>query len=46
MRRESQVAHLFHDHADRYVLHHSDVPVLVVPTSRGAVALEPRREAA
>jgi nucleotide-binding universal stress UspA family protein len=34
MRRESGVAHLFHDHADRYVLHHSEVPVLVVPTGR------------
>lgn len=32
IRRENQLAHLFHDHADRYVLHHSDVPVLVVPT--------------
>jgi nucleotide-binding universal stress UspA family protein len=30
--RESELAHLAHDHADRYVLHHSDVPVLVVPT--------------
>ena len=32
IRRESGLAHLLHDHADRYVLHHSDVPVLVVPT--------------
>lgn len=32
IRRESELAHLLHDHADRYVLHHSDVPVLVVPT--------------
>ena len=32
MRRDTELAHLFHDHADRYVLHHSDVPVLVVPT--------------
>jgi nucleotide-binding universal stress UspA family protein len=32
MRRESEVSHLVHDHADRYVLHHSAVPVLVVPT--------------
>jgi nucleotide-binding universal stress UspA family protein len=31
--REHEFAHLFHDHADRYVLHHSDVPVLVVPTT-------------
>ncbi|MEA2133973.1 MAG: Universal stress protein family [Solirubrobacteraceae bacterium] len=30
--RESELAHIVHDHADRYVLHHSDVPVLVVPT--------------
>jgi nucleotide-binding universal stress UspA family protein len=29
--RESELAHLVHDHVDRYVLHHSDVPVLVVP---------------
>jgi nucleotide-binding universal stress UspA family protein len=34
VRREGgALAHLFHDHADRYVLHHSEVPVLVVPTS-------------
>jgi nucleotide-binding universal stress UspA family protein len=32
IRRESELAHLIHDHVDRYVLHHSDVPVLVVPT--------------
>jgi nucleotide-binding universal stress UspA family protein len=32
IRRGSDHAHLFRDHADRYVLHHSDVPVLVVPT--------------
>jgi nucleotide-binding universal stress UspA family protein len=32
IRRERELAHLVHDHADRYVLHHSDVPVLVVPT--------------
>jgi len=29
--RESELAHLVHDHVDRFVLHHSDVPVLVVP---------------
>jgi nucleotide-binding universal stress UspA family protein len=29
--RESELAHLVHDHVDRYVLHNSDVPVLVVP---------------
>jgi nucleotide-binding universal stress UspA family protein len=33
IRREGGLAHLFHDRADRYVLHHSEVPVLVVPTS-------------
>jgi nucleotide-binding universal stress UspA family protein len=33
MRRENPLPHLFHDHADRYVLHHSAVPVLVVPTN-------------
>jgi nucleotide-binding universal stress UspA family protein len=32
MRRGSELAHLVHDHADRYVLHHSHVPVVVVPT--------------
>jgi nucleotide-binding universal stress UspA family protein len=32
IRRESELAHLVHDHADRYVLHHSEVPVVVVPT--------------
>jgi nucleotide-binding universal stress UspA family protein len=30
--RESGLAQLVHDHTDRYVLHHCDVPVLVVPT--------------
>lgn len=34
MRRESALGHALHDHADRHVLHHSDVPVLVVPTQR------------
>jgi nucleotide-binding universal stress UspA family protein len=33
IRRESELAHLLHDRADRYVLHHSDVPVIVVPTN-------------
>jgi nucleotide-binding universal stress UspA family protein len=33
IRRESELGHLAHDHADRYVLHHSDVPVVVVPTN-------------
>jgi nucleotide-binding universal stress UspA family protein len=33
IRREGELAHLVHDHADRYVLHHSDVPVIVVPTN-------------
>jgi nucleotide-binding universal stress UspA family protein len=32
-RRDSSLAHALNDHADRHVLHHSDVPVLVVPTS-------------
>jgi nucleotide-binding universal stress UspA family protein len=32
IRREGDHARLFRDHADRYVLDHSDVPVLVVPT--------------
>lgn len=32
MRRESEWRHLAHDHTDRHVLHHIDVPVLVVPT--------------
>jgi nucleotide-binding universal stress UspA family protein len=36
IRREHELAHLFHDHADRYVLHHSSVPVLVVPTPVGS----------
>jgi nucleotide-binding universal stress UspA family protein len=31
MRREGSLGHLVHDHVDRYVLHHSEVPVLVVP---------------
>jgi nucleotide-binding universal stress UspA family protein len=33
IRRESGLGHLLHDGADRYVLHHSDVPVIVVPTN-------------
>jgi nucleotide-binding universal stress UspA family protein len=33
IRRERALPHLVHDYADRYVLHHSDVPVLVVPTN-------------
>jgi nucleotide-binding universal stress UspA family protein len=33
IRRERELAHLLHDRADRYVLHHSDVPVIVVPTN-------------
>jgi nucleotide-binding universal stress UspA family protein len=33
MRREPALGHALHDHNDRHVLHHSDVPVLVVPTS-------------
>jgi nucleotide-binding universal stress UspA family protein len=31
MLREGELRHLLHDHADRHVLHHSDVPVLIVP---------------
>jgi len=31
MRRGGEVSHLLHDGADRHVLHHSPVPVLVVP---------------
>jgi nucleotide-binding universal stress UspA family protein len=31
MRRRNEVGHVLHDNADRYVLHHSDAPVLVVP---------------
>jgi nucleotide-binding universal stress UspA family protein len=31
MRRAGVLGHLLHDGTDRYVLHHSDVPVLVVP---------------
>ena len=31
MRHEGALGHLLHDGDDRYVLHHSDVPVLVVP---------------
>jgi nucleotide-binding universal stress UspA family protein len=33
MERGSLLGHALHDHDDRHVLHHSDVPVLVVPTS-------------
>ncbi len=33
MRRESELAHLLHDHTDRHVLHHCRVPVLVVPVA-------------
>jgi nucleotide-binding universal stress UspA family protein len=31
MRRASGIGHVLHDHADRHVLQHSGVPVLVVP---------------
>jgi nucleotide-binding universal stress UspA family protein len=31
--RDHKLGHVLHDHADRYVLHHCDVPVLVVPTT-------------
>jgi nucleotide-binding universal stress UspA family protein len=40
IRREGELAHLVHDHADRYVLHHSDVPVLVVPTDGYAARVD------
>jgi nucleotide-binding universal stress UspA family protein len=33
MRRGGEISHLFQDGADRHVLHHSPVPVLVVPSS-------------
>jgi nucleotide-binding universal stress UspA family protein len=39
IRRESELAHLLHDHADRYVLHHSDVPVIVVPIDGRAASV-------
>jgi nucleotide-binding universal stress UspA family protein len=44
MRRESALGHALHDHNDRHVLHHSDVPVLVVPTSprRGTLSARGR----
>jgi nucleotide-binding universal stress UspA family protein len=32
MRRGSALGHALHDIADRHVLHHGGVPVLVVPT--------------
>ncbi|MDX6690546.1 MAG: Universal stress protein family [Solirubrobacteraceae bacterium] len=31
--RDHELGHMLHDHADRYVLHHCHVPVLVVPTT-------------
>ena len=31
MRRGGEIAHLFRDGEDRYVLHHAGIPVLVVP---------------
>lgn len=31
MHRAGPMGHALHDHADRHVLHHSDVPILVVP---------------
>jgi nucleotide-binding universal stress UspA family protein len=44
IRREGEFRHLVHDHVDRYVLHHSDVPVLVVPTNgRAARPMRSRR---
>jgi nucleotide-binding universal stress UspA family protein len=41
MRQEGELRHLMHDHADRHVLHHSDVPVLVVPTHGRPSATHP-----
>lgn len=32
MRRSSELGHAIHDGADRHVLHHSKVPVVVVPS--------------
>jgi nucleotide-binding universal stress UspA family protein len=32
MRRQNGWGHALHDQADRHVLHHSEVPVLIVPT--------------
>jgi nucleotide-binding universal stress UspA family protein len=46
MRRENVLGHLLHDHADRYVLHHSRIPVLVVPTRGSGTRDELRPEAA
>ena len=34
IRQEGELGHLVHDHTLRHVLHHSPVPVLVVPTTR------------
>jgi nucleotide-binding universal stress UspA family protein len=31
--RDHELGHVLHDHADRHVLHHCPVPVLVVPTT-------------
>ncbi len=39
IRRERGLAHLLHDRADRYVLHHSGVPVIVVPTNGSSAAV-------
>jgi nucleotide-binding universal stress UspA family protein len=39
--RESELSHLVHDRADRYVLHHCDVPVLVVPANGDEPARRP-----
>ena len=36
MRRGSELSHLLNDGTDRHVLHHSRVPVLVVPEARRA----------
>jgi nucleotide-binding universal stress UspA family protein len=38
MRRAGAFGHLLHDGPDRYVLHHCDVPVLVVPVDSHGLA--------
>jgi nucleotide-binding universal stress UspA family protein len=43
--REHELGHVLHDHADRYVLHHCDVPVLVVPTTSADAPVGRAREA-
>ncbi len=40
MRRAGALGHALHDHADRHVLYHSDVPVLVVPVESPPARLD------